>query len=58
MKSRKQVKHNALVKSVVDQAKNRFQPPIPLIKRCIENLIEKGYMERCPSDPDQYSYLA
>nr|CAH8846410.1 unnamed protein product [Trichobilharzia regenti] len=58
LKARRQIKHAALIETIVQQASNRFQPPIPLIKRCIENLIDTGYLERNPDDPDQYSYLA
>ncbi|VDL98227.1 unnamed protein product [Schistocephalus solidus] len=58
MKVRKTCKHTILIKCVLDMAKGRFQPAVPLIKRCIENLIEKGYLERSPNDPDQYNYLA
>ncbi|BHF65759.1 Cullin-2 [Sparganum proliferum] len=58
MKVRKTCKHTMLIKCVLDMAKGRFQPAVPLIKRCIENLIEKGYLERSPNDPDQYNYLA
>ncbi|KER28332.1 hypothetical protein T265_04792 [Opisthorchis viverrini] len=58
MKSRKQIDHVSLIKSVFQQASGRFQPSIPLIKRCVETLIDKGYIERSPYDPDQYNYLA
>ena len=58
MKARKTCKHVDLIKDVIAQAKGRFQPPISLIKRCIETLIEKGYLERNPNDADQYNYMA
>lgn len=58
LKTRKQIKHSALIEAVLQQASNRFQPPVPLIKRCVEGLIDTGYIERNPDDPDQYSYLA
>ncbi|CAH8529414.1 unnamed protein product [Heterobilharzia americana] len=58
LKARRQIKHSALIETILQQASNRFQPPIPLIKRCIEGLIDTGYLERNPDDPDQYSYLA
>lgn len=58
MKNRKTCKHAELLKSVIDVAKSRFQPATSLIKRCIETLIEKGYLERNPNDPDQYNYMA
>lgn len=58
MKSRKTCAHNDLVKCVISIAKTRFQPPIALIKQCIEALIDRGYLERNPNDTDQYNYLA
>ncbi|KAA3678740.1 cullin 2 [Paragonimus westermani] len=58
MKSRKQIDHVTLLKTIMQQAGGRFQPSVPLIKRCIENLIDKGYIERSPDDPDHYCYLA
>ncbi|XP_018651235.1 putative cullin-2 (cul-2) [Schistosoma mansoni] len=58
LKARRQIKHAQLIETILQQASNRFQPPIPLIKRCIEGLIDTGYLERNPDDPDQYSYLA
>ncbi len=58
MKTRKTCKHNVLVQSIINMAKGRFQPPVPLIKRGIETLIDKGYLERSPDDADIYNYLA
>ncbi|VDK33999.1 unnamed protein product [Taenia asiatica] len=58
MKGLKTCQHTELVKGVIALSKGRFQPHISLIKRCIETLIEKGYIERNPNDPDQYNYMA
>ncbi|KAI4454581.1 cullin [Holotrichia oblita] len=48
MKSRKVLKHNALIQEVCAQSKVSFAPSIPMIKKCIEALIDKQYLERTP----------
>jgi cullin 2 len=57
MKSRKLLKHNALIQEVLSQSKARFAPSIATIKKCIEMLIDKQYIERT-SATDEYSYVA
>merc|ERR1712241_113460 len=58
MKSRKVLKHNALIQEVLSQSKARFAPSISMIKKCIESLIDKAYIERTPNSTDEYSYMA
>lgn len=58
MKSRKLLRHNALIEEVINQSKARFAPSIPMIKKCIEALIDKQYLERTPNSTDEYSYVA
>ncbi|KAJ8313728.1 hypothetical protein KUTeg_008289 [Tegillarca granosa] len=43
---------------VISQARARFAPSIPMIKKCIEALIDKQYIERTASSSDEYSYVA
>ncbi|CAG8659349.1 7851_t:CDS:2, partial [Acaulospora morrowiae] len=57
MKSRKTLVHNLLVKEVIDQAKDRFNPSIPMIKKCIEQLLEKQYLKRTKENKDKYVYV-
>ncbi|KAG8188555.1 hypothetical protein JTE90_007163 [Oedothorax gibbosus] len=58
MKARKVLRHNALIQEVINQAKNRFVPNVSMIKKCIEALIDKQYIERTPNSTDEYSYVA
>jgi len=43
---------------VLSQSKARFAPSIGMIKKCIESLIDKAYIERTPNSTDEYSYMA
>lgn len=56
MKSRKRMKHVQLVQEVIQQVKSRFPPKIPDIKKNIEALMEKDYIERL--DNDELAYIA
>jgi len=58
MKSRKVLKHTALIQEVLSQSKSRFVPSISIIKKCIEMLIDKQYIERTANSTDEYSYMA
>ncbi|XP_054166315.1 cullin-2-like isoform X2 [Oppia nitens] len=58
MKDRKVLKHNQLIEQVINQSKNRFTPSVQMIKKCIEALMEKQYLERNTSNTDEYSYIA
>ncbi|XP_055540901.1 cullin-2 [Wyeomyia smithii] len=58
MKSRKVLRHNALIQEILAQSKVSFAPNIGMIKKCIESLIDKQYIERTPNSGDEYSYVA
>ncbi|XP_005109508.1 cullin-2 [Aplysia californica] len=58
MKARKTVKHNNLIQEVISQSRSRFTPSISMIKKSIETLIEKAYLERVFGTTDEYSYIA
>lgn len=56
MKARKKMKHSQLVSECISQIKSRFLPKVSDIKKCIEILLDKEYLERL--EDDELGYLA
>ena len=56
MKARKKMKHSLLVSEAIQQTKKHFTPKVSDIKKCIDILLEKEYLERL--DEDVLGYLA
>jgi cullin 3 len=58
MKSRKTLDHQLLVSEVIRQLSNKFPVEPQFIKKRIEALIEREYMERDPNNRRTYLYKA
>jgi cullin 3 len=58
MKSRKQMEHSNLIADVTKQLTSRFRPNPLIIKKRIESLIEREYLERSKTNRKMYNYLA
>lgn len=58
MKARKQLHHNELVAEVTKQLQVRFVPTPQFIKKRIEGLIEREYLERNENNHRLYMYVA
>ncbi|XP_059065457.1 cullin-1-like [Cryptomeria japonica] len=57
MKSRETFAHKELVMQCTEQVKDMFKPDMKQIKRRIENLIDREYLERDKENPGMYNYL-
>ncbi|KIZ04219.1 hypothetical protein MNEG_3746 [Monoraphidium neglectum] len=58
MKSRKVLDHNTLITEVTRQLTPRFVPNPAVIKKRIETMIEREFLERDEADRKMYRYLA
>ncbi|KAJ4756829.1 Cullin family protein [Rhynchospora pubera] len=58
MKSRRVLDHNSIVAEVTKQLQSRFLPNPVVIKKRIESLIEREFLERDKADRKLYRYLA
>lgn len=58
-RARKEFPHQQLVAEVISQLSQRFQPNINMMKRQLESLIEREYLERIEdATVPTYRYLA
>ncbi|GLJ06188.1 hypothetical protein SUGI_0033040 [Cryptomeria japonica] len=57
MKSRETLAHKELVMQCTEQVKDMFKPDMKQIKKRIENLIDREYLERDKENPGMYNYL-
>ncbi|CAG2119509.1 unnamed protein product [Medioppia subpectinata] len=58
MKMRKSLKHQELVGEVLNHIGAKFSPTVPMIKKGIEELIQREYLERDATTRDVLNYLA
>jgi cullin 3 len=58
MKTRRKLEHNALVAETTKILSQKFCPDPIMIKKRIESLIEREYMERDADDRKVYKYIA
>ena len=58
MKTRGSLDHNTLIAEVTKQLSSKFIPSPQHIKKRIESLIEREYLERQREDRKVYNYLA
>ena len=57
MKAKRKLPHATLVNECIAQSHQRFNAKVSLIKRAIDSLISKEYLQRC-DDGESYEYLA
>ena len=59
MKSRKELPHAQLLNETISVLSSRFKPDVNMIKKRIESLIEREYLERMDEAPvPSYKYVA
>ena len=52
------LQHQTLVMEVIQQLQRMFKPDLKLIKKRIEDLIQREYLERDKDNPTLFKYLA
>ena len=57
-RQRKELTHQKLMTEVIEQLNTRFNPDVAMVKRRIESLLEREYLERLDREPPAYRYLA
>ena len=58
MKARRVLDHNSIISEVTRQLSARFSPTPAVIKKRIESLIDREFLERDPNDRRLYKYMA
>ena len=58
MKARKTMRNQPLIQEVISQFSQRFAPKVRDIKKAIDSLLEKEYIERVDGTRDTFAYVA
>jgi cullin-4 len=58
MKARKRLTLQLLIDAVVTDVSKRFPPDVKEIKKRVESLIEREYLQRDPADRNKLEYVA
>ena len=58
MKARRKLEHNALIAEATKILSQKFSPDPTMIKKRIDSLIDREYMERDAEDRRFYKYIA
>lgn len=58
MKAKKELSYEQLKVAAIDAVKNHFVPTVELIKKTIDSLVEKEYLERSLEDKNMFQYVA
>lgn len=58
MKAKKTLGHSELTQEIYSLCASKFNPTQSMLKECIENLIEKQFIERQDGEKGQYTYMA
>lgn len=57
-RQRKKLSHVNLMNEVLTQLAARFVPDVNMVKKRIESLIDREYLERLEDEPAIYGYIA
>jgi len=58
-RQRKELSHAQLLTEIISQLANQFKPEVPMVKRQIDDLIGRDYMERVEDAAvPTYRYIA
>lgn len=59
IRARKELTHNLLITEIITVLTGRFKPDVTLVKKRIDDLMARAYLERVEdSSPVLYRYLA